>query len=106
MVEPRGNCDVPFAREREEFWEAFIERTVHALGIPNEMTNSKGSEIFPCVPGGKAGHSAVTFVLPNPFSDSTRVGIGDTNQFRGPIRLGGCNKEKANRIDAAGAMPG
>jgi hypothetical protein len=70
------------------------------------MTNSKGSEIFPGVPGGKAGHSAVTFVLPNLFSDSTRVGIGDPNRFRGPMLPGGCNKEQANRTDAAGAMLG
>jgi len=95
-----------FSGKGEEFWKAFFERTVHALWVPNEMTNSKRSEIFSGVPSGKAGHSAVTFVLPNLFSDSTRVGIGDTNQFRGPIRPGGCNKEKANRIDAAGAMPG
>ena len=106
MVEPRGNCDVPFACEREEFWEAFIERTVHALGIPNEMTNSKGSEIFPGVPGGKAGHGAVTFILPNLFPDSKRVGIGDTNRFRGPAGSGEWNKEEANRANAAGVMLG
>jgi len=70
------------------------------------MTNSKGSEIFPGVPGGKAGHGAVTFILPNLFADSKRVGIGDTNRFRGPIRPGRCNKEQANRTDAAGAMLG
>ena len=93
-------------REREEFWKAFIERAMHAFWIPNEMTNSKRSEIFPGVPGGKAGHGAVTFVLPNPFPNSKRVGIGNTNRFRRLDGLGGCNKEEANRTDAASVMLG
>ena len=93
-------------REGEEFWKAFVERTVHALGIPNEMTNSKRSEIFSGVPGGKSGHGAVAFILPNLFPDSKRVGIGDTNRFRRPARPGGCNKEQADRADAASVMLG
>jgi len=77
-----------------------------ALGIPNEMTNSKRREIFSGIPGGKAGHGAITFVLPNLSPDSKRVGIGDTNRFRRPDRSGGCNKEQADRADAADVMLG
>ena len=94
------------SRKPEEFWEAFFERTVHSLGIPNEMTNSKRSEIFSGIPGGKAGHGSVTFILPNSFPDSKRVGIGDTNRFRGPAGSGEWNKEEANRANAAGVMLG
>ena len=94
------------SREREQFWKALFEWTVHALGIPNEVTNSKGSKIFPGVPGGKAGHGAVTFILPNLFPDSKRVGIGDSNRFRGPAGSGEWNKEEANRANAAGVMLG
>ncbi|MEY2542824.1 MAG: hypothetical protein QOE81_285 [Verrucomicrobiota bacterium] len=95
-----------FSRKPEEFWETFFERTAHFSGIPNEMTNSKGSEIFSGVPGGKAGHSSVTFILPNSFPDSKRVDIGNTNCFRCPSRPGGCNKKQANRSDAASVMLG
>lgn len=94
------------SRERDQFWKALIERTVHALGIPNEMTNSKRSEIFSGIPGGKAGHGSVTFVLPNLSPDSKCVGIGDTNRFRRQARAGGCNKEQADRADAASVMLG
>jgi hypothetical protein len=79
---------------------------MHALGIPNEMTNSKRREIFPGVPGGKAGHRSVTFILPNLFPDSKRVGIGDTNRFRRLDGPGGRNKEEANRTDTASVMLG
>ena len=73
---------------------------MHALWIPNEMTNSKRSEIFSGVPGGQAGHSAIAFVLPNPFPDSKRVGIGDTNRFRCPIGFGQSNEKQTASQDA------
>jgi len=92
--------------EFEQFWEAFFERTVHVLGIPNEMTDSKRSEIFAGIPSGKAGHGAVTFILPNPFPDSKRVGIGNTNRFCGPTRPGECDKDEADRTDAGSTMLG
>jgi hypothetical protein len=94
------------SREREQFWKALVEWPVHALGIPNEVTNSKRSEIFSGVPGGKAGHGAVTFVLPNPFPDSERVGVGNTNRFCGRHRPSGCDKDEANRTDAGRMMLG
>ena len=80
------------SREREQFWKALIEWTVHALGIPNEMTNSKRSEIFSGIPGGKPGDGSVAFVLPNLSPDSKRVGIGNTNRFRCPVCPDRCNK--------------
>jgi hypothetical protein len=70
------------------------------------MTNSKRSEIFSGIPGGKAGHSAITFILPNLFPDSKRFGIGNTNRFRRPTRPGESNKKEANRTDAASVMLG
>ena len=94
------------SREREQFWKALFEWTVHAVGIPNEVTNSKRSEIFSGIPGGEAGHGSVTLVLPNLSPDSKCVGIGNTNCFRCPSRPGGCNKKQANRPDAASVMLG
>ena len=94
------------SREREQFWKALFEWPVHALGIPNEVTNSKRSEIFSGIPGGKAGHGSVTFILPNLSSNSKCVGIRDTNRFRRPARPGGCNKEQADRTDTASVMLG
>jgi hypothetical protein len=94
------------SRECEQFWKALFEWTVHALGIPNEVTNSKRSEIFSGIPGGKAGHGSVTFVLPNLSPDSERVGVGNTNRFRRPARPDGCKKEQADRIDASRMMLG
>lgn len=93
-------------REREEFWKALFERAVHVLGIPNEVTNSKRSEIFSGIPGGKPGYGAVAFILPNFFADSTRVGIGDTKRFHRPAGCGERNKEEASRKNAAGVMFG
>jgi len=93
-----------FSGKGEEFWKAFFERTVHALWVPNEMTNSKRSEIFSGVPSGKAGHSAVALVLPNLFPDPKRVGIGDTNRFSCPIRSGRRNEKQTAGQDAAGVV--
>ena len=94
------------SRKPEELWEAFFERTAHSLGIPNEMTNSERSEIFSGIPGSKAGYGSVTFILPNSFPDSKRVGIGNTNCFRCPSRPGEGNEKQANRPDAASVMLG
>ena len=93
-----------FSGKGEEFWKAFFERAVHAVWVPNEMTNSKRSEIFSGVPSSKAGHSAVAFVLPNLFPDPKRVGIGDTSRFSCPIRSGRCNEKQTAGQDAAGVV--
>lgn len=94
------------SREREQFWKALFEWTVHALGIPNEVTNSKRSEIFSGIPCGKAGHGSVTFILPNLSSNSKCVGIRDTNRFCRQARSGGCSKEQADGTDTASVMLG
>lgn len=94
-----------FAREGEEFWKAFFKRAVHALRIPNEMTNSKRSEIFSGVPGSKTGHGAVAFVLPNLLADSEGIGIGNTNRFSCPIRSGQHNeKQTGSQEEATGLV--
>jgi hypothetical protein len=50
LIEPHGDCDVTFMGELKEFGKAFFKRTAHTFWIPNEMPDSKGSEIFAGVP--------------------------------------------------------
>lgn len=78
-------------REGEKFWKAFFERPAHALRIPNEMSDAKGSEIFTGIPGGEAGDAAIALVLPDTFSDPERVGFGNLN---GRGRVGEIGRQK------------
>ena len=88
MIEPDWKRDVALLRVSEKFWKTFLKRPAHALGIPNEVSDAKGREIFAGVPSRQAGDAAVTFVLPDPFSDSKRVGIGNMNGRGRPDCLG------------------
>ena len=68
------------------------------------MTNSKRREIFAGIPGGKPGHGAVTFVLPNLSPDSKRGGIGNMNGRGRPNCLGYEKQKKTDAGDAAARM--
>ena len=70
---------MPLAGESEKLGKAFVEWTMHALGIPDEMADSKRCEILTGVPGGQAGDAAVTLVLPDLPADAKRIEIGDVN---------------------------
>ena len=83
-------------RKLEEFGKAFFKRTAHAFGIPNEMPDSKGSEIFASVPGSKSGDCAVAFVLPDLSADANGVGIGNVDRSHRP---GGCCDQKQGQAD-------
>ena len=88
MIEPDWKRDVALLRVSEKFRKTFIERSAHALGIPDEMSDAKGCEIFAGVPSREPGDATVTFILPDPFSDSKRVGIGNMNGRGRPDCLG------------------
>ena len=104
LIEPHWNHDLAFLRVGEKFWKTFLEWSAHALGIPDEMSDAKGCEIFAGVPSRQARDAAVTFVLPDPFSDSKRVGIGNMNGRGGPARLDQEEQKKANAGDAVARM--
>ena len=47
------------------------------------MSDAKRSEIFTLIPSREAGDAAVTFVLPDPFSNSKRVCVRNMNRDGG-----------------------
>jgi len=104
LIEPSRNRGVSFSREREKFWKALLERTLHAFRIPNEMADSKRSEIFADVPSGETGDGAVAFVLPNPLSNSKRVRIGDMDRFRAKSGSGEREKKQFAGKEKPGVM--
>ena len=71
------------AREGKEFRETFIERALHPLRIPNEMSDSKRGEIFSGIPGCQSSDAAITLVLPDPFADPERLGIRNAGGLGG-----------------------
>ena len=82
MIEPNRNGDTTIVRKLKKIGKAFFKRTAHALRIPNEMPDSKGSEIFAGVPGSKSFHCAVTFVLPDLVADAHGVPVGNLDRGR------------------------
>ena len=88
MIKPDRSGDVTLASKSDEFWKAFFKRPAHAFGIPNEMTDAKGGEIFAGVPGGQTGDAAIAFILPDLLSDSDRVSIRNMYRFGGPSDAG------------------
>ena len=75
MIEPDRDRDVTLLRKLKELGKTLFKRTAHAFGIPNEMPDSKGSEIFAGVPGGKSFHCAVAFVLPYLVADANGIAV-------------------------------
>jgi len=47
------------------------------------MSDAKRSEILTLIPSREAGDAAVTFVLPDPFSNSERVCVRNMNRDGG-----------------------
>ena len=52
--------------EADQFGKTFVKWTAHSFWIPDEVTDSKRSEVFAFVPGSESGNCAVAFVLPDP----------------------------------------
>jgi hypothetical protein len=60
------------------------------------MPDAKRSEIFTPIPSREAGDAAVTFVLPDSFSNSKRVCVGNMNRNGGPTLAQDAKREQAN----------
>ena len=71
-----------FAREPQEFGKAFFKRAAHPSWIPDEMPDSKGSEIFSGIPGGEPSYRTIALVLPDPFPNVNGVGLGNIDWGR------------------------
>jgi hypothetical protein len=59
----------------DQLGEAFIERTTHAFGIPDEVTDSKRSKVFALIPGSQSRDRSIAFVLPDLLANALRVGF-------------------------------
>lgn len=74
--ELRKFCSVR-GNEADEFRKALVEGPAFAYRVPDEMSDSKRSEFFTCVPGSQSGDRAVAFVLPDTFADSIGLSAGN-----------------------------
>jgi len=101
LVEPGWNGGTTFSCKGKEFWKTFLEGTMHAFRVPNEMTDSERRKIFAGIPGGEAGHRAVAFILPNSFPNSQRIGIGNTKRFRPEVRSGQTKEKQTSSEERA-----
>ena len=63
------------------------------------MSDAKRSEIFTPIPNREAGDAAVAFVLPDSFSNSKRVCIGNMDRARGLTLAQGAKGEQVNGKD-------
>ena len=91
-------------RVSEKLRETFLERTAHALRIPDEMSNAEGGKVFARIPRGQSGNAAIAFVLPDTFSNSQSVRIGDLDRGNGPARVAETKRKQTNGEDERGQL--
>src|ERR1700719_1245254 len=91
-----GQLRAVSGHERNQLGEAFFERPGPAFGVPDEVTDSKRSEVFSAVPGSQAGGCTVAFVLPDFLADP--IGFARRERSRGGQWR---RVQQANRNEAA-----
>ena len=86
MKEQGGEFSAMAGDMGHQVGKALFERALFAGRVPDEVSDSEGSEILAGVPGGQSGDGAVAFVLPDFVPDALRLGGREVNGAQRPGR--------------------
>ena len=96
-LHPGGGVDAALAEVGNEAGEAFLEGAAAASGIPDEVADAEGGEVFTGVPTGEAIDGAGAFVLPDAFADAVELSGGE-----GGGGSGGRRRRLGHALDESG----
>lgn len=82
-LHPGGGIDAALAEVGDEAGETFFEGAAAAGGIPDEVADAEGGEVFTGVPTGEAIDGSGAFVLPDAFADAVELSGGEGGGGRG-----------------------
>jgi hypothetical protein len=102
-VHPGGGGDAMPGEVLDQAGEAFLEGAAATGGIPDEVADAEGGEVFTGVPAGEALDGAATFILPDALADAVELGGAEAGRC---LRPGGRWGEGATGEEADGGKYG
>jgi hypothetical protein len=99
--EPRGEGDPAVFEELEEGGETFLEGAAFSGGVPDEVADTEGGEVFAGVPGGESLDFAIGLVLPDAATDLGEV-LGGERGERGERGEGCEDAEQEGKAEGHG----